>query len=192
MRAVELIERGIYFASLGSDATTRAWLYALHARGCAAMGNRDGFRTAHALAQEAAGYSTARDRHHGMDFADGTLDLRYYSGTSWLLLHQPERAHPDLTGSLDALPESHTKARAVLTLFLADAAVQADDIPQAADLTRQALSSTIQQPIAPILQQARRIRRLVHHRDPAAANGLNDVVNKFSLALTAVASKAGS
>jgi hypothetical protein len=41
-----------------------------------------------------------RDRRHGMDFAQGTLDLRYYSGTSRLLLRQPEQARLELAGSL--------------------------------------------------------------------------------------------
>jgi hypothetical protein len=191
-RAVELIERGIYFAGQGSDATTRAWVYALHARGCAGMGNNDGFDTAYALAQQAGEYSSERDRRHGMDFAQGTLDLRYYSGTSRLLLRQPERAQPELTGSLAALPESHTKARAVLRLFLADAAVQSGDVAQATDLTHQALTSTIHQPIVPILQQARRIRRLVQQRDPGAGDSLDDLLQEFGLALTAVAGKAKS
>lgn len=191
-RAVELIERGIYFAGQGSDATTRAWVYALHARGCAGMGNHDGFDTAYALAQQAGEYSSERDRRHGMDFAQGTLDLRYYSGTSRLLLRQPERAQPELTGSLAALPESHTKARAVLRLFLAGAAVQSGDVAHATDLTHQALISTIHQPIVPILQQARRIRRLVQQRDPGAGDSLNDLLQEFGLALTAVASKAKS
>lgn len=191
-RAVELIERGIYFAHKGSDVTTRAWLYALHARGCAGTGNSDGFETAYTLAQEAAEYSTERDRRHGMDFAHGALDLRYYSGTSRLLLRQPERAQPDLAGCLAALPESHTKARAVLTLSLADTAVQSGDLTHATDLTHQALASTVHQPIVPILQQARRIRRHVQQRDPAAGSNLDEAIQQFSLALTAVADKAKS
>lgn len=185
-RAVELIERGIYFASQGSDATTRAWLYALHARGYAGMGDTSGFETAYALAQEAAEYSNQRDRRHGMDFADGTLDLRYYHGASRLLLRQPEKAQPELTGSLADLPTSHTKARAVLSLFLADAAVQRDDIDQAVDLTRHALTSTVEQPIMPILQQGRRIHRLVTQRHPPAGDELNAVLHDFSQALTTV------
>lgn len=191
-RTIDLIERGIYFAGHGSDATTRAWLYALHARGCAGTGDRDGFDTAYALAQEAAEYSTERDRHHGMDFADGTLDLRYYSGTSRLLLREPGRAHSELSGSLAALPESHTKARAILTLFLADAAVQSGDATRAMNLTQQAIASTMHQPIVPILQQSRRIRRLVQQRNPAAADELNDPIHQFGQALTALTSKTRS
>jgi len=191
-RTIELIERGIYFAGQGSDATTRAWLYALHARGCAGMGNSKGFDNAYNLAQEAAEYSNERDRRHGMDFAEGTLDLRYYSGTSRLLLRQPERAHSDLTGSLADLPESHTKARAVVTLFLADAAAQSGDLVQAVGLTQRALASTMHQPILPIIQQSRRTRRLIHQRDPAAATGLDDILHQFSRALTAIAGKATS
>lgn len=191
-RAVELIERGIYFASQGSDATTRAWLYALHARGHAGLGNTDGFDTAYSLAEEAAEYSSERDRRHGMDFAEGTLDLRYYSGTSRLLLRQPQYAEPDLAGSLAALPESHSKARAVLRLFLADAAIQSGDVAQATALTHAALTTTLDQPIVPILQQARRVRRLVQQQDPSASGSLADDIHQFSHALTAVASKATS
>jgi hypothetical protein len=191
-RAGRLIERGIYFAGQGSDATTRAWLYALHARQHAGTGDGDGFDTAFTLAEEAAEYSSERDRRHGMDFAEGTLDLRYYGGTSRLLLHQPARAKPELTASLVALPESHTKARAVLQLFLADAAAQTGDVGSATNLARQALTSTIDQPIVPILQQARRIHRLVQQRDPAKSEVLNDQIREFGPALTAVASKAKS
>lgn len=118
--------------------------------------------------------------------------MRYYSGTSRLLPRQPEQARPDLTGCLAALPESHTKARAVLTLCLADTAVQSGDLAHATDLTHQALASTIHQPIVPILQQARRIRRHVQQGDPAAGNTLDDAIRQFSLALTAVADKAKS
>ncbi len=189
-QAKELIERGIYFASQGSDATTRAWLHALHARSYAGMGNADGFETAYASAQEAAEYSNERDRHHGMDFAYGTLDLRYYHGTSRLLLQQPERAEAELTGSLTDLPESHAKARAVLSLFLADAAVQQDDVGRAADLTLHALTSTIGQPIMPVLQQGRRIHRILTQRDPMVGHHLDDAMHDFSRALTTIASKA--
>jgi hypothetical protein len=191
-RAVELIERGIYFAGRGSDGTTRAWLHALQARGCASLEDRDGFEAAYTRAQEAAEFSNERDRRHGMDFDQGSLDLRYYAGTSRLLLNQPEEAERDLHGSLTALPESHTKARAVLTLFLADAAVHSDDIHRAVDFTREALSSTRNQPIMPILQQARRVRRLVHQRDPVAGESLDDAVEDFGRALAAVASRTGS
>jgi hypothetical protein len=191
-RVAELIDRGIYFAGQGSDATTRAWLYALQARACAGMRNEDGFDTAYAMAEEAAEHSSERDRRHGMDFAHGTLDLRYYCGTSRLLLRQPQQARTELAGSLAALPQSHTKARAVLSLFLADAAVQSGDVSQASALTQHALASTINQPIVPILQQGRRIRRLVQQRDPAAGEGLNDVVQQFGNALAAVASRAKS
>ncbi|MCA2216296.1 hypothetical protein [Jidongwangia harbinensis] len=191
-RTGELIERGIYFAGQGSDATTRAWLHALHARTSAGMGNNDGFDTAYAAAEKAAEYSSERDRRHGMDFAHGTLDLRYYVGTSKLLLHQPERAYPELAEALAALPGSHTKARAVLRLYMADAAVHIGDIDQATGLTQLALTSTIHQPIVPILQQARRIRRLVQQVDARASNTLNELVHEFGCALSGVASRAKS
>jgi hypothetical protein len=191
-RAAELIERGIYFAGQGSDATTRAWLYALQARGQAGRGDMSGFDTSYAAAQGAVEHSSERDRRHGMDFAEGTLDLRYYCGTSRLLLQQPQQARAELTGSLNALPKAHTKARAVLSLFIADAVVQSGAITQARDLALHALASTVHQPILPILQQGRRIRRLVHQKDPAAAATLDDAVREFSTALTAAASKARS
>jgi len=107
-------------------------------------------------------------------------------------LRQPEQAHSDLIGSLADLPESHTKARAVLTLSLADAATQSGDLVQAVGLSQQALVSTLHQPILPILQQSRRIRRLIHQRDPATASGLDDVLHQFGHALTAIAGKATS
>ena len=60
-----------------------------------------------------------------MDFVYGSLDLRYCHGTSRLLLRQPEKAKPDLTGSLRDLPESRTKARAVLSRALTTIASKA-------------------------------------------------------------------
>ncbi|WP_203789606.1 hypothetical protein [Paractinoplanes rishiriensis] len=191
-RAAALIERGIYFASQGTDATTRAWLYALQARANAGKGDGEGFDSAHARAQREAEESNERDRRHGMDFTNGSLDLRYYAGTSRLLLRQPGQAYTDLTGSLNALPKTHTKARAVLSLFLADAAAQSGDTAQARDLTLRALASTIEQPILPIFQQSRRVHRLVQQQDPASAATLIDAVQNFGTALTAVASKATS
>jgi hypothetical protein len=90
-----------------------------------------------------------------MDFDHGVLDLRYYAGTGRLLLHQPDEAAHQLRGSLAALPTTHAKARAVLTLAIADA--QADQLDETVDLTRQALASATHQPIMPILRQARRV-----------------------------------
>jgi hypothetical protein len=80
----------------------------------------------------------------------------------------------------------------MLSLFLADAAAQSGDVTQATSLAHHALASTIQQPIVPVLQQARRIRRLVQQRDPGASDSLNDRIQEFSLALAAVADKAKS
>jgi transcriptional regulator with XRE-family HTH domain len=188
--AVAIIERGIYFAGRGSDSTTVAWLHALHARGRASLGDSHGFDTARELAEEAADHSSERDRRHGMDFHEGVLDLRYYEGTSRLLLAQPDSAATSLRGSLESLPPTHTKARAVLTIALADAAVQSDDLHQAVNLTRGALAATSSQPIMPILQQARRIRRQVSHRDPGVANELDDDLHQFAGALAAASSGA--
>lgn len=186
-QTVSLIERGIYFAGQGTDSTTVAWLHALEARGRASLRDSHGFKTAYARAEEAAEYSNERDRRHGMDFDQGVLDLRYYAGTSRLLLREPDKATPVLRGSLAALPSSHTKARAVVTLALADGAAQSGQVDQAIDLTRKALAATRHQPIMPILQQARRVRRLVHQRSPADAGRLDDELNGFMLALADVA-----
>ncbi len=189
-RTMEVIERGIYFAGLGADSTTQAWLLALEARGRASLADHHGYEAAYAQAHEAAEHSSERDRRHGMDFHQGLLDLRYYAGTSRLLLRQPDKAVPPLRGSLGALPESHTKARAVLTLALADAAIQSDNVDQAVGLTRHALSTTRHQPIMPILQQARRIRRLIQQRNPAAGGDLEGELDDFARALTLVATRA--
>ena len=191
-RTLELIDRGLYLAGHGSDATTIAWLYTLKARACAGLRDRDGFETAYAQAQEAAEFSSERDRRHGMDFDQGALDLRYYGGMSWLLLHRPVEARLELTSSLSALPESHIKARSVLMLGLADAAVQSDDVDQAVDLTRTALTNAARQSIMPILQQGRRIRRLVHQRQPEAAEVLDEPLREFALALTSASGSSGS
>jgi hypothetical protein len=125
-----------------------------------------------------------------MDFDQGLQDLRYYAGTSRLLLRQPDQAATALHGSLAALPSSHTKAQAVLTLALADAAVQGDNVDEAIDLANRALAATRHQPIMPILQQARRVRRLVQQRSPADAGDLDDELNAFARALAAVATRA--
>ncbi|WP_203729246.1 hypothetical protein [Paractinoplanes durhamensis] len=191
-RTLELIDRGSYLAGQGSDVTTQAWLYALRARACAGLGDLNGFRAAYGQALEAAEYSNERDRRHGMDFDRGTLDLRYYAGMSWLLLRRPAEACLELNSSLDALPRSHNKARSVLTLALSDAAVQSDDVDQAVDLARAALTASTHQPIMPILQQGRRIRRLVQQRRPEAAQSLDEPLRDFALALTSAGTSAGS
>lgn len=189
-RAVSLIERGIYLAQQGSDSTVLAWLYALAARGRAGLGDREGFKVAYAQAEGAAERSTQLARRHGMDFAEGLLDLRYYGGTSQLLLRQPARAAQALRGSLEALPDSHTKARAVLTLALADAAIQSNDVGGAVGLARQALASTRHQPILPIMLDGRRIQRLIRERDPRSATDLDSDLEDFAGGLAVVASKA--
>jgi hypothetical protein len=188
-RAIALIDRGIYLAGNGADTTTRAWLHALAARGRASLGDRRGFEAAYQLAEEAAEHSAERDRRHGMDFYQGLLDLRYYAGNSRLLLHEPAKATVELRGSLAALPTTHTKARAVLTLNLADAAVQEGGLDEAVDLARHALTATRHQPIMPILHQARRIRRLVSQRRPSATTGLDRDLAQFAHALTDTAAR---
>ncbi|WP_430789129.1 hypothetical protein [Actinoplanes sp. G11-F43] len=190
--AADLIERGIYHARNGSDETTRAWLYALQARAFAATGDRAGFERSYARAQDAAEYSAERDRRHGMDFDRGILDVWYYAGSGWLLLRQPEMAEAELSGSLEALPQAHTKARAVLTLSIADAAVQSDETGRAVKLACSALTSTTHQPILPILQQARRIQRSVARRDPRAGRSLESPIDEFATALATVAAGAAS
>lgn len=188
-QTVALIERGVYFAGQGTDSTTVAWLHALQARGRASLGDRLGFENAYAQAEEAAECSNERDRRHGMDFDQGLLDLRYYAGTSRLLLRQPDQAAAALRGSLDALPSSHAKAQAVLTLALADAALQGDNVDQAIDLAKGALAATRHQPIMPILQQARRVRRLVQQRSPTDTGDLDHELNAFAKALAAIATR---
>ncbi|MEU4244245.1 hypothetical protein [Actinoplanes sp. NPDC026619] len=181
-----LLEKGLHFAADGSDATIRAWLFAMYARSLAGLGDRERFADALRLAQENAEYSSDRDGRHGMDFEHGTLDLRYYAGVSRLMLGDTDKAEVELHGSLATLPETHIKARGVLTLFIADAAVQSGDICRAVDLTSAALSATEDQPIMPVLQQSRRVRRLVRQRDDAAAEQLDPYIEEFSRRLTAL------
>jgi transcriptional regulator with XRE-family HTH domain len=189
-QAALLIERGLYFARQGNDSTVLAWLYGLAARSKACLGDGPGFKAAFAQAEEAAQDSSQHARRHGMDFAGGLLDLRYYGGTSHLLLRRPNQATQALHGSLTALPRTHTKARAVLTLALADAAVQSDDVNTAVGLAHQALASTRHQPILPIMLDARRIRGMIHERAPRAAADLDGHLDDFADALADVASKA--
>ena len=190
--AQALIEQGLYLAGQGGDSTAIAWLHALHGRTRAAARDREGFTTAYGHAERAADYSTERDRRHGMDFDRGVLDLRYYTGLSHLLLGQPVKAADALQRSLAALPPAHTKARAVLTLAVADANVQAGDTDHAIELARTALSATLQQPIMPILQQARRIRRRIGHHAPPSVADLDHDLEVFAAALAAAAGRAES
>jgi tetratricopeptide (TPR) repeat protein/DNA-binding Xre family transcriptional regulator len=186
-RAVALIDRAVSIVHNGADNTTRAWVWALHARGRAGLGDQDGFEQSSAQALTAAERSTEHERRHGMDFVAGMLDLRYYTGTSRLLLHQPAHAADMLLGSLEALPTEHTKARAVLTLNLADAAAQTGQIDEAISLTRSALTSAGHQPILPILHQARRIRAYLGADHAIASAELDADLHHFAAALTAVA-----
>ena len=101
-----------------------------------------------------------------------------------------KRPHRRLRASLAALPQLHTKAQAVLTLALAEAALQADNLKLAVELTRHALATTRHQPIMPIPHQARRVRRLIQQYNPAAGSDLADELNGFAHVLTAVAASA--
>lgn len=189
-RALALIDRAVAIVNSGADNATRAWVYALHARGRAGLGDQDGFEKSAAQALTASEHSTEHERRHGMDFVNGSLDLRYYTGTSRLLLRQPARAADLLRGSLHALPTEHTKAHAVLTLNLADAAAQTGEIDEAVSLTRGALTSARHQPILPILHQARRIRTILGADHGSLTTDLDDDLHQFAAALTAIAGTA--
>jgi tetratricopeptide (TPR) repeat protein len=190
--ALELIDRGAYLSGNGSDATTMAWLHALRARACAGLGDLAGFESAYGQALEVSEYTNERDRRHGMDFSHGALDLRYYAGASWLLLGRPSEARPELNSSMAALPQSHHKARSVLTLALADAALQSTDIDHAVDLTRAALVSSTHQPIMPIMQQGRRLQRLLRQQSPEAAQTLDEPLRDFAVALASAGANSES
>ncbi len=157
--ALILIEQGQSAADRSRDATVRTWVHALEARGRAGVGDTTGFRTAQRQADRLVSRTNAVDRRHGMDFDGHTLDLTYYAGTSCLLLHQPDAATEFLQESLNTLPTAHAKAHAILLLGMATAAAQRRRVDEASELACQALTVASSQPIMPILQRARDLRK---------------------------------
>jgi hypothetical protein len=157
--ALILIKQGQSAADRSGDATVRTWLHALEARGRAGVGDNTGFRTAQRQADRLVSRTNAVDRRHGMDFDGDTLDLTYYAGTSCLLLRQSDAATEFLRQSLNTLPVAHTKAHAILLLGMATAAAQRRRVDEASELACQALTVASSQPIMPILQRARDLRK---------------------------------
>jgi hypothetical protein len=86
----------------------------------------------------------------------------------------------------------HSKARAVLTLYIAEAAIQSGEVDQAVHLVRSALAESRHQPILPILHEARRIHRTVELNHGSAAAALSEDVAQFAAALTTVAAGTAS
>jgi transcriptional regulator with XRE-family HTH domain len=166
--AAQLLEGAQTYARRGSH-TTRAWLDILEARSLAARGDASGFRTAYRYAEKRLGRTTLDERHHGMDFAGGHLDLTYYQGLSHLLLHKPREAAEAFGTALEALPTSRIKARAILLLSLAIALAQHNKHDHAVAAATEALTIANDQPIGRVHQRADDLRREL---GPAAGSTL--------------------
>jgi hypothetical protein len=153
--ALDLLERGIGVLADPAGSRVGGWLHALAARSYAAVGARPAFQAAWNAATAAADLGSVR---HGMDLADGRLDLGYYGGGALLGLRQPARAREVLTPSLDALPVPRLKARAVLQLAIAVSHAQEGDAERATQLALDALCLPADQCIDPIVRRAGDVR----------------------------------
>jgi transcriptional regulator with XRE-family HTH domain len=180
--AMTLIEHG-QIAGRARDATVTTWLHALEARSRAGLRDSSGFRLAHRKAEHLIARTESSDRRHGMDFAGERLDLTYYTGTSLLLLHQPGQAVEFLRRSLHALPAAHTKAQAILLLGLATAAAQRRRVEEACGLACRTLAAASGQPIMPVLQRARDLRRQLAPTRAATLEPLDQSLDDFAVRL---------
>jgi hypothetical protein len=183
--ALAAVEQGQAAARNTSDSTVRAWLAALEMRARAGLLDSPGCHAARRRAERLAVASRPTQRRHGMDFDGGTLDLTYYIGTSLLLLHQPDPAAALLRASMEALPGTHAKARAVLLLSLATAAGQRGKLDEVCELVRQALTVAGGQPIMPIAQRAWEVRRQIGPPGEPALAALDEHLEDFARALRA-------
>lgn len=157
--AAHLLEEAQTLVGRGGSSTTRAWLDVLEARALAGLGDRRGVRAAHQRAVKRLSRTSLDERHHGMDFAGDRLDLSYYSGLSNLLVGEPEEAGVAFSLALSNLPESRIKARAILTLSIAMAAAQAQQLDEAVAKAGEALAICGDQPIRRVWQRAEDVRR---------------------------------
>lgn len=189
-RALRLIEAGqAAAATSSSDPTVRSWLSALEARARAGTGDSAGYLAAQQRADRLTARTCESERRHGMDFVAGRLDTTYYAGTGLMLLRQPGPASDFLRQSLDALPAAHTKARAVLTLNLAHAAALRDLPEEASEGIRQALVLAAGQPIMPILDRAREVRRLLKPSNEPTLRYLDEHLDAFATRLSRTATR---
>lgn len=168
--ALDLIACGQAIVEGSGDKTVKTWLNALEARSRAGMHDLAQFRTARRHAERLVARTALAERRHGMDFDGDTLDLTYYTGSSYLLLRQPEAASTFLRESIRKLPPAHAKATAILLLGLATAAAQRHDVDEAGELMCQALATARNQPIMPILLRARELRNQL----PTSAGSLTN------------------
>lgn len=145
----------------GASPTTRAWLDMLEARALAGLGDSRGFAACQQRATKPLTRTSLSERHHGMDFASEHLDLSYYEGLSLLLIGQSEAAGTAFGAALGNLPKTRLKARAILTLSIAVAAAEAQQLDEAVARAREALTIAGDQPIRRVWQRANEVRRAV-------------------------------
>jgi tetratricopeptide (TPR) repeat protein len=181
--AALLIEAQTLVGRAGSH-TTRAWLDALEGRAMAGIGDERGFAAAQQRAHKRLGRTNLTDRRHGMDFADEHLDLTYYEGLSYLLLGRHDDAGAAFQVSLNNLPVSRVKARAVLLLTRGLATAHAREYDEAAAQAAVALGIAEEQPIRRIWQRAQDVRRaLAPAADTGPVRDLDEQMAVFANAL---------
>jgi tetratricopeptide (TPR) repeat protein len=173
--AATLVKAARELCPASADPTVHAWLAALHARALAGVGDHAGFEREFAHAAALSPTTDVEERRHGMDFYNGRLDLNYYRGGGLLALSRPVDAAEALRLALDILPVTRPKARAVLTLGLAEAAVNGGGLDEAADLLRRALATTQQQPIMPIVAMARTVAAALDERGFRSASIVDEL-----------------
>jgi hypothetical protein len=170
--ALDVLHRGLTALADPRGSRVAGWLHACAARSYAAIGSTAQFRSAWRSATTARDSGTVR---HGLDMADGHLDVGYYGGGAFLALRQPHRAREVLAPSLDALPPARAKARTVLRLAVAASHAQDGDAEQAVQLAVDALSLPPEQCIAPIVRRARDVRtEIARLGEPRAVGRLDE------------------
>jgi transcriptional regulator with XRE-family HTH domain len=164
----------------GTSHTTRAWLLGLEARTLAGLGDHDGFRAAVERTERRRSRTCLHERRHGMDFADGLLDLAYYEGLGHLALDHPAEARTSFEQALSHLPPSRVKARSMLTMTVAVAASAAGQLDEAASIASGALEAASEQPFRRLWQRADHLSSSLRAKAPALAGPLAERVAAYS------------
>jgi hypothetical protein len=183
--AAALLGRATATAARATPATA-AWVSVLQARTLGSLGDERGYEASVGRAERLAARARPDQRHHGMDFADGALDVSYYAGLGRLHLNQPALAAELLSAGLDRLPAGRVRARAVLGLSVATAYAHDRRFDAAAATTAHALSLGSRQPVRRVWRRGCEVRDLVrragHHR---GVGELDDRLDAMATALGA-------
>jgi ATP/maltotriose-dependent transcriptional regulator MalT len=158
--ALALLNEAHKLAISTSNARRRAWIVALRARVCAAMGEANA-----SLRDRDQAYQVIDNANEpqGMDFFD-LPRLDGLAGSTNVLLGRTGEGARLLTNAIDQRPATNLKGKALLTLDLADGRVTDGDLEEAGRLVAQAITFAGQSPIHPFIGRARLVQTRLRSR----------------------------